>query len=156
MKNKKLIIVLAVCIAIFAGTFVHKTLENDTFFTIPTGNYILKNGVNDAEPFTWHDNLKFTKLRWGFDVLVASVYNISGFTGLYVFVIIMSILIGVTLFLTLNKRYKNPVIAFLVSLFVLMCMKSCLKCRGQIMSYLFFIFEIYSIQMLLETRKKEV
>ena len=156
MKNKKLVIVLAICVAIFAGTFIHKTFENDTFFTIPTGNYILKNGVNDVEPFTWHENLKFTKLRWGFDVLVASIFNLGGFTGLYVFVIIMSIIIGVTLFLTLTKRYKNPLIAFLVSIFVLMSMKNCLKCRGQIMSYLFFIFEIYSMQMLLETREKEV
>ena len=155
MKNKKLIIVLAVCIAIITGTAIHKTLENDTFFTIPTGNYILSHGIDDSEPFTWHNNLKFTKLRWGFDVLVASIFNIGGFTGLYIFVIIMSILIGGTLFITLIKRKNNPIFAFLVTIFVVMCLKECLKCRGQIMSYLFFIFEIYSIQMLLETGKRK-
>jgi len=155
MKNKKLIYVLAICIAILTATVIHKTLENDTFFTIPTGNYILQNGVDEAEPFTWHENLKFTKLRWGFDVLVATIYNLSGFTGLYIFIIIMSILIGESLFITLVKRKNNPVVSFLISLFIVISIKECLKCRGQIMSYLFFIWEIYSIQMLLETGKKK-
>ena len=155
MKNRKLIIILSICIAILTATVIHKTFENDTFFTIPTGNYILHNGVDEAEPFTWHQNLKFTKLRWGFDILVATIYNCAGFTGLYVFVIIVSVIIGISLFLTLVKRKNNPIIAFLITIFTIMCMKECLKCRGQIMSYLFFILEIYSIQMLLETGKKK-
>lgn len=154
MKNKKLIIILSLCIAILTASAIHKTFENDTFFTIPTGNYILQHGVDEVEPFTWHENLKFTKLRWGFDVLVASIYNVSGFTGLYIFVIIMSVLIGITIFITLVKRKNNPIVAFLVALLTVMCIKECLKCRGQIMSYLFFALEIYSIQMLLETGKK--
>ena len=62
MKNKKLICVLSLCIIIFAIGIVHKTFQNDTYFTIATGNYIMKNGVNDVEPFTWHSNLKFMKV----------------------------------------------------------------------------------------------
>lgn len=155
IKNKKLIVTFIICIAILTATVIHKTFENDTFFTIPTGNYIIHNGVNDAEPFTWHQNLKFTKLRWGFDVVVATIYNIAGFGGVYAFTIFMSVLIGVTLFITLVKRKNNPIVALLVSVFTVMCLKTCLKCRGQIMSYLFFIIEIYSIQMLLETGKKK-
>lgn len=155
MKNKKLIFVLGLCIILLTATVIHKTFENDTFFTIPTGKYILEHGVDEAEPFTWHNNLKFTKLRWGFDVVVALIYNVCGFKGLYVFVILMSILIGESLFITLVKRKNNPIISFLISVFIVICIKDCLKCRGQIMSYLFFILEIYSIQMLLETGKKK-
>ncbi len=155
MKNKKLICILAICVAILTATVIHKRFENDTYFTIPTGNYILQHGVNEDEPFTWHENLKFTKLRWGFDIVVALTYNVAGFTGLYVFVILMSIAIGLTMFITLIKRKNNPIVAFLVTIFIVMCMRECLKCRGQIMSYLFFIFEIYSIQMLLDTGKKK-
>ena len=148
MKNKKLMIILSICIVMLTATVIHKTLENDTYFTIVTGNYILQHGVDEAEPFTWHDNLKFTKLRWGFDVLVATVYNLAGFNGLYVLIILISIIIALSLFITLVKRKNNPIVAFLITIFTIMCMKDCLKCRGQIMSYLFFVFEIYSIQML--------
>lgn len=155
MKNKKLIFILSICIIIFTASIVHKTFENDTYFTIATGNYTMQNGVNDVEPFTWHQNLKFTKLRWGFDIVVASVYNLAGFNGLYIFTVFMSALIGVSLFITLTKRKNNVVVSFLMTLFVLINVKSSLVCRGQIMSYLFFILEIYSIQMLLETGKKK-
>lgn len=155
MKNKKLMIILSICIVMLTATVIHKTLENDTYFTIVTGNYILQHGVDEAEPFTWHDNLKFTKLRWGFDVLVATVYNLAGFNGLYALIILISIIIALSLFITLVKRKNNPIVAFLITIFTIMCMKDCLKCRGQIMSYLFFVFEIYSIQMLLETGKKK-
>lgn len=155
MKNKKLIFILSVCIIIFTSALIHKTFENDTYFTIATGNYILENGVNEVEPFTWHENLKFTKLRWGFDIAVASIYNLAGYNGLYIFTVIMSATIGVCLFITLIKRKNNVIVSFIMTLFVMMNLKSSLVCRGQIMSYLFFILEIYSIQMLLETRKKK-
>lgn len=155
MKNKKLIFILSICVIIFTASIVHKTFENDTYFTIATGNYTMQNGVNDVEPFTWHENLKFTKLRWGFDIVVASIYNMAGFNGLYIFTVIMSAMIGVSLFITLIKRKNNVVVSFLMTLFVLINVKSSLVCRGQIMSYLFFVLEIYSIQMLLETGKKK-
>lgn len=129
MKNKKLIYILTICVVLITISIVHKTFENDTFFTIPTGNYILENGVDDVEPFTWNENLKFTKLRWGFDVLVASTYNLFGFTGLYVFTIIMSCLIGASLFITLVKRKNNPVVSFLITIITMIFMKECLKCR---------------------------
>lgn len=129
MKNKKLIYVLTICAVLITITSIHKTFENDTFFTIPTGNYILHHGVDDVEPFTWNENLKFTKLRWGFDVIVALTYNAFGFTGLYAFVVIMSGLIAATLFLTLVKRKNNPIVSFLITVITMMFMKECLKCR---------------------------
>lgn len=155
MKNKKLIVALSICILIFSVGIVHKTFQNDTYFTIATGNYIMENGVNDVEPFTWHQNLKFTKLRWGFDLVVAAIYNIAGYNGLYIFTVLMSALIGISLFFTLIKRKNNIIISFLMTLFVMSNLTSGLTCRGQIVSYLLFVLEIYSIQMLLDTGKKK-
>lgn len=155
MKNKKIVTILSICIVIITASLIHRTFENDTFFTIPTGNYILQNGVNDVEPFTWHENLKFTKLRWGFDVVVATIYNVSGFNGVYIFTVCMSAIIGIMLFTNLVRRKNNVIVAFFVTIFTIACLSQCLKCRGQIMSYLLFGLEIYSIQMLLETGKKK-
>lgn len=154
MKNKKLIIFLSICILIFSIGIINKTFENDTYFTIKTGNYILHNGVDETEPFTWHENLKFTKLRWGFDVMVATIYNVAGFNGLYVFTIMMSAIIGISLFITLVKRKNSVIVSFVMALLILLNISGSLTCRGQIMSYLCFVLEMYSIQKLLETGKK--
>lgn len=155
MKNKKLIWTFAICLALIAISVVGKTFQNDTFFTIPTGNYILENGVNDVEPFTWHENLKFTKLRWCFDATVALVYRMAGFTGLYVLTVLIAIAIAISLFITLVKSKTNPSISFLITAFMILCSAGCLACRGQITSYLFFILEMYSINKLVETGKKK-
>ena len=60
IKNKKSFWILLISILILTIPLINKTFQNDTYFTIPTGNYILENGIDDVEPFTWHENLKFT------------------------------------------------------------------------------------------------
>lgn len=154
MKNKKTFCLFAVCLMLLTILLVNKTFQNDIFFTIPTGNYIMENGVNDVEPFTWHQNLKFTKLRWAFDVCVAGIYNIFGFTGLYIFTLVIAELIALTLFTTISKKGGNKIVAFAVTLFAMVTLSSYITCRAQIVSYLLFALEMYSIQKLMETGQK--
>ena len=152
--NKKTYFLLSICLILFTIGIVHKTLENDTYFTIITGKYIANNGVNEVEPFTYHENLKFTKLRWAFDLVIWQIYNISGFDGLYIFLLIISIIIAITLFTLLIKSGNNKIISFFIVIFAMFFCKDYLKCRAQIVSYLLFIIELYYIQKLLKTNKK--
>lgn len=154
MKNKKTFYLFAICLMILTILLVNKTLQNDTFFTIPTGNYIIKNGVNDVEPFTWHENLKFTKLRWAFDVCVAFVYNNLGFNGIYAFTLVIAELIALAIFTTISIKNNNKIVAFSVTLFAMVTLSSYITCRAQIVSYLLFALEMYSIQKLMDTGKK--
>ena len=153
MKKNKVFWLFAVCLLMITTGIVTKTFQNDTFFTIPTGNYILENGVNDVEPFTWHENLKFTKLRWAFDITVAKIYQIAGFSGLYVFTIIIAFLIAFTIFTTLSKNRTNKLIAFLMATFTLIALSGFITCRGQLISYLLFALESYCVYKLAETNK---
>lgn len=134
---------------------VDKTFQNDTFFTIPTGNYILENGIDDVEPFTFHENLKFTKLRWAFDITVASIYNMAGFSGIYILTVIIAELIAATLFTTMVKKGTNKFLAFIITIFTMVTLAGGLVCRAQITSYLLFALEMYSIQQLMSTNKKK-
>ena len=154
MKNLKLYIVFSILIAIFAASLVYIEFENDTFFTIPIGNYILENGITEEEQFTWHEGLKFTNSRWLFDIIIANIYNLSSFKGIYIFVMIISAIIGLTLFNILIKRKNNILISFFTTITALYFAKDGLSGRAQIVSYLMFIIEIYLIERLLETNKK--
>lgn len=155
IKNKKLFWALLISILLITFPLVGKTFQNDTFFTIPTGNYILENGINDVEPFTWHDNLKFTKLRWAFDISVAGIFNISGYTGLYICTVVIAELIATTLFITMNKKGINKIVSFAITIFTMATLTGGLTCRAQIVSYLLFAFEMYSIQQLMDTNKRK-
>lgn len=54
-KNKKLFFILAAVIIILSIGIVPKVLQNDTFFNISIGKYILDNGIDMQEHFSFVD-----------------------------------------------------------------------------------------------------
>ena len=69
-KDKIKFNVLAIiCIIVFAFSITPKTLQNDTFYTISTGEYIVENGVDRTDHFSWSD-LKYTYPHWAYDALM--------------------------------------------------------------------------------------
>ena len=80
-KYKKLYIVCTILIIIVTVLSVTKEMQNDTFFTIATGNYMIENGYDNLDHLTWHNNLEFYKLRWLFDIIIAVIYNIFKLLG---------------------------------------------------------------------------
>lgn len=154
-KTKKLIVIFSIAIAIFTTGIVYKTFQNDTFFNISIGKHILKNGIDMQEHFCWvDDDLYYTHSHWLFDIVTYLIYNVFGFTGIYIAVIIFSIIIAITLFILLSKRNKSPLISFFITLVSVYIVKDCFTARSQIISFLCFIIEIYCLECFIETNKK--
>ena len=55
--NLKFNILAVICICIFMIGLVAKTLQNDTYYTITLGKYVLENGIDMMEHFSWHEGL---------------------------------------------------------------------------------------------------
>lgn len=155
MKNKKTFFIFLLFLIIFTISIIHKLIQNDTFFTIKTGEYILKYGIDEVEPFTFHENLKFVKLRWAFDILIYLIYSLFNIKGIHIFVVIFSVIIASTLYYLLTKRNTNNIIAFLITIFTIKTCCNYLTARAQIISYLIFILEIYSLYKLAETNNNK-
>ena len=66
-----------VSIIIMAIAIVPKALQNDTFYNIKCGEYILKNGIFNltVDPFSWH-NLPYTWPHWLYDLFSYIVYHV--------------------------------------------------------------------------------
>lgn len=153
-KQKKIVIIFSILIGIFSIGIVGKTFQNDTFFNISIGKYILENGIDMKEHFSWIQGLTYTYSHWAFDIIMYLIYNNFGFTGIYISIILFSILINIVLFNLLTKRGKQPVIAFIITLISAYIIRSCYTARSQIVSFLCFIVEIYCIEKFIETNKK--
>lgn len=153
-ESKKLIIIFSIIISIFTIGLVFKEFQNDTFFNISIGKYILENGIDMQEHFSWVQGLSYTFSHWAFDIVTYLIYQAFGFVGIYVGVIIFSIITNVTLFNLLNKRSKSPIAAFLVTMISSYIIRDCYTARSQIISFICFIIEIYCIEQLIETNKK--
>lgn len=66
-------ILAIICIIIFAFGITQKTLQNDTYYTISIGQYIVENGIDRVDHFSWSD-LAYTYPHWLYDVLMYLVY----------------------------------------------------------------------------------
>jgi hypothetical protein len=135
---------------------VTKEMQNDTFFTIATGEHILQEGYDNVDHLTWHEDLGFYKLRWAFDVAIAFIYNTFGFAGIYAFVVIIASLTVLSLFNILLKQKNNIVLSFIATVISMLLMTSnwSFTARGQIISYLLLLLEIYFIEKMISTKQK--
>lgn len=153
MKNKKIYILFSILITLFCFAIVQKTFQNDTYSAIRIGDYILHNGIDFVEHFNFN-NLNYHNARWLFNVLIAFVYNNFEFLGVYIFTIISSIILGLTIFNTLLKRNKNLFISFFVTLIAIGASYSSLTARAQIISYILLFLEVIFIEKLIDSNKK--
>ena len=156
MKNKKLYIVFSMLLIVIILMTVTKEMQNDTFFTIATGKHILQDGYDNVDHLTWHENLGFYKLRWAFDVAIAFIYNTFGFAGIYAFVVLITCLTAFSLFNILLKQKNNIVLSFIATAISMLLMTSnwAFTARGQIISYLLLLLEIYFIEKMISTKQK--
>ena len=67
-----------ICIIIMAIAVSPKTLQNDTYYNVKCGEYILNHGIFhlNSDPFSWH-NLSYTWPHWLYDLLTYLVFHVS-------------------------------------------------------------------------------
>ena len=158
-KNKKSInfkfnLLAIICISIFVIGIVEKTLQNDTYYTITLGKYILNNGIDMMEHFSWHQGLIYTYPHWLYDVFMYITYNTFGFVGIYGSSIVLGIILGISIYYVLSKTSKNNLISFFVALLVVYLGKHFITARAQLVTFILFIWTMYFIEMFLDTKKK--
>ena len=112
MKNKKINIICIILIIIFTISITTKVIPEETLSLIKIGQDILKHGISVEDGYCNFENLKYMNLHWLFDVIVGSIYNVFNLEGIYIFTIIISAIIGISLFYILCKKTDNNIISF--------------------------------------------
>ena len=82
----KIIGILLLLIPIIFSLAKNINLNNDTYFIIKSGNYILKHGILYIEPFTMHHNFSFVMQQWLSAIIFAVIYNIGSNLGISIFI----------------------------------------------------------------------
>ncbi len=153
-KEKRMFSIMAFIILIALGAvLIPRLLQNDTFYTIKIGNYILKNGIDMKDHWSLIANLPYCYPHWLFDCLVAISYNIFGFNGVYIFTMLLSGLLSFTIYEVITREYKEPFLSLIISLTITFFMIPFLTARAQIMTYALFVLFVHFINRFLETKK---
>ncbi len=125
------------------------------YYTIKIGELIVKNkNIDMLEHFSWHSNLKYTYPHWLYDVIIYLIYNIGGMFGIYISTCIFAAILGIVFFSVNVKINKNQILSFFMTILGLYMLKSFIAARAQLVTYILFILQIYSMEKLLETGKK--
>ena len=143
-----------ILIIVFCTAITPKTLQNDTFYTIKIGEYIVQNGITGIDPFSWHEGLKYTFPHWAYDVIMYGIYNLGGFEAIYISTIIFACILGICVYVVNIKLNKNRIVSFFITLGVMYLLKDYIAARAQLVTFILFILEIYSIEKFLESSKK--
>ena len=147
-------IMAVILIAIFCFAISPVTLQNDTFYTIKIGEHILQNGIDMKDPFSWHENLQYTYPHWLYDLVIYLVYSIGGQVGIYISTIVLSIALGLTMYLVNIKLTKNKLTSFVLTIGAMYLLRNYIAARAQLATFILFILTVYFIEMFLETKKK--
>lgn len=83
------------------------------------------------------------------------LYNSFGFTGIYIFTLLMSGAISFVLFNNLLIQKNGLILSFIITMIATYFSKGLFAARNQVFSFLIFELEIYSLNGLLERGKKK-
>lgn len=142
-----------VCIIVFCAVLAPITLQNDTFYTIRIGEHILENGIDMQDPFSIHD-IPYTYPHWLYDVGIYLIYKVGGMLGIYISTIVLSCILGLTIYYTNKKITKNYLVSFLLTLGVMYILRGFIAARAQLLTYILFTLQILFIEQFIETKKK--
>ena len=132
-------------------------LDNDIWFLLNHGRYVLENGFTHIEPFTIHSNLAFVMQQWLSASIFWIIYKYLGEIGLRLLSVLILFLITVVvhklcMLISNNKFYLSSIITFIitVSLSILFIVS-----RPQIFTYLILILELYFLELYIKNNNKK-
>ena len=146
-------IIAIILIAIFCIAVTPVTLQNDTFYTIKIGEQITKTGIDMQDHFSWHEDLEYTYPHWLYDLITYEIYSNFGMDGIYITTCILSVILGISLYMVNTKIAKNQIISFILTVLVIYVLRDYIAARAQLVTFILFVWIIYCIEMFLKSRK---
>jgi len=152
----KVLVILIFSIIILFISLYKFTIDNDFWFLINTGKYILNNGIPMIEPFTIHINLEFMAQQWLTDIIFYLIYNKFGVYGIFCFMTLMNILIVTLIYkialLVSDNSIKISIMSTII-VYLLLCI-SFITTRPQIFDITLLLIEIYLLELYIKRNKK--
>ena len=146
--------ILIILISFFAISITPVEFQNDTYYTIKIGETISEKGIDFKDNFSWHDNLIYTYPHWLYDYITYIVYDNFSLTGIYIMTVILSITLGISLYLVSANLSRSKVVAFFLTILTLIGMSKFIAARAQLITFILFIWQVFSIEKYLETKQK--
>lgn len=139
---------------IISHNYIH--LDNDAWFILNTGRYILNHGFFYVDPFTIHEGFSMIVQQWLTDLIFWVVFHYLGNIGFFFF---LTILTYILLFAHYKLVYLVSKKKFMSVFFTIICSSLWLRymtSRPQMFTYLSLLLELYILEKYIKTNNKKV
>ena len=143
-------------VVMFAGLlFVPHYLNNDIFFILNSGRYVIQEGIPYIEPFTMHQDWQFVMQQWLTCVIFWQIYANFGAIGLLAFVHVIAaatIYVYYRLCMMLSNKNWYISIALTTVVGIVICFLF-MSTRPQIFSSLLLLWEVFFLEKYVAQRQ---
>ena len=155
-SSKWLPIFLIALLSIFV-VLVNKKLDNDLWYLLTEGRYILKHGIFHTDPFSIHEGLNVVVQNWLSASFLWVVYDFFGEMGILLLIVICNICICILLYKICMLISENNRTISLTLMFVcdLTLISHFIVSRPQIFSYITLLGLIYALELYIHKKDKE-
>lgn len=129
--------------------------DTDGSFILATGRHILNKGIPYKNPFCFIEGLDFVAQQWLWAVICWSIYNISGYTGIYILIMLIYLLILFLISRIAKLKGCNPWFATIASSFILL-LYPFISIRPTAITIFLLLLQIYVIEYFRKFHKKPV
>ena len=150
-KHAKIFLLLLLYLPCF---FIHTDLDNDIWFLLNSGRYVLQNGIPYIEPFTMHQNMSFIMQQWLTAVIYWGAYAKLGVAGLLAIVfLVFACIISVVYQLAKYLSKGNFIASFLAAFLTALLLTPFLVSRPILFTLLILICELYLLERYIGEQK---
>lgn len=129
-------------------------MDNDIWFLLNSGRYVLEHGIPTIEPFTLHSNFSFLMQQWLSAVLFWSVYAKLGAAGVIALVfLVFCATVAVVYLLARHLSGGNQIASFLAAIITSAALKPAMVSRPIIFTMLILVCELYCTERFISAKK---
>ena len=133
---------------------VNLQLDNDIWFLLTSGRFVLQNGIPTIEPFTLHQGFSFLMQQWLSATIFWSIYSKLGAAGVLVLLFLVYVaIIFVVLQLTKLISDNNIAAMFFATLLTAAALKPVMFTRPMIFTMLILLCELYATERFIRSGK---
>lgn len=122
-----------------------KAIDNDTWWLLNNGKYILHHGIFYIDPFSIHEGLHVVLQQWLFSLIIWIIYS-WGEIPLIIFMFIMAVIFEIIYYKLCYTVSKNKTLSIFLTLVFMMLFKEFFTLRPQIFTYLSLIIDLLLLE----------
>ena len=128
-------------------------MDNDGWFILANGRYILEHGIPYKNPFTWMKGLDVVLQQWAYSVVVYSIYQWFKVPGIFLFCCLLHVACMILFFKIAKLKQVDIKTALVLSSVMFLIDSSFLSIRPTFITVLLLLWQVYVLEQYRQDKK---